>query len=105
MAHIVDGVTKISNPRDGRSRDLETLRKIARFQDPGVFLVKLADKSHNVLTLEHMPETKRLKKANEAIRVYGKLAGNLDCYHWRRWLEDMAFPLLTLKHTSLSAND
>lgn len=92
VAHIVDGVTKISNPRDGSSRDLETLRKIARFRDPGVFLVKLADKSHNVLTLEHMPENKRITKASEAIRAYGKLAGILNCYRWRRWLEDMAFP-------------
>ncbi len=92
VAHIVDGVTKISNPRDGSSRDLETLRKIARFRDPGVFLVKLADKSHNVLTLEHMPENKRVAKASEAIRAYGKLAGILNCYRWRRWLEDMAFP-------------
>jgi len=92
VAHIVDGVTKISNPRDGSSRDLETLRKIARFRDPGVFLVKLADKSHNVLTLEHMPEHKRYSKASEAIRAYGKLAGILNCYRWRRWLEDMAFP-------------
>jgi len=92
VAHIVDGVTKISNPRDGSSRGLETLRKIARFRDPGVFLVKLADKSHNVLTLEHMPEYKRISKASEAIRAYGKLAGILNCYRWRRWLEDMAFP-------------
>ncbi|MDO9088366.1 MAG: HD domain-containing protein [Anaerolineaceae bacterium] len=92
VAHIVDGVTKISNPRDGSSRGLETLRKIARFRDPGVFLVKLADKSHNVLTLEHMPVYKRILKASEAIRAYGKLAGILNCYRWRRWLEDMAFP-------------
>jgi (p)ppGpp synthase/HD superfamily hydrolase len=92
VAHIVDGVTKISNPRDGSSREMETLRKIARFRDPGVFLVKLADKSHNVLTLEFMPESKRIAKASEAIRAYGKLAGILNCYRWRRWLEDMAFP-------------
>ena len=92
VAHIVDGVTKISNPRDGSSRDLETLRKIARFRDPGVFLVKLADKSHNVKTLEHMSEEKRIAKASEAIRAYGKLAGILNCYRWRRWLEDLAFP-------------
>lgn len=92
IAHIVDGVTKISNPRDGRSRQLETLRKIAMFRDPGVFLVKLADKSHNVLTLQHMSEKKRIDKASEAIRAYGKLAGILNCYRWRRWLEDMSFP-------------
>jgi GTP diphosphokinase / guanosine-3',5'-bis(diphosphate) 3'-diphosphatase len=92
VAHIVDGMTKLSNPRDGRSRELETLRKIAMFRDPGIFLVKLADKSHNVMTLEHMPPAKRRKKAEEAIRAYGKLAGILNCYTWRRWLEDTAFP-------------
>ena len=92
VAHIVDGVTKLSNPRDGRSRELETLRKIAMFRDPGVFLVKLADKSHNLLTLQHMPPAKRVQKATEAIRAYGKLAGILNCYQWRCWLEDLAFP-------------
>jgi GTP diphosphokinase / guanosine-3',5'-bis(diphosphate) 3'-diphosphatase len=92
VAHIVDGVTKLSNPRDGRSRELETLRKIAMFRDPGIFLVKLADKSHNVMTLQHMSPNKRVKKAEEAIRAYGKLAGILNCYIWRRWLEDSAFP-------------
>ena len=92
VAYLVDGVTKMSNPRDGRSRELETLRKIARFRDPGVFLVKLADKSHNIMTLEHMSTEKQRQKATEAIRAYGKLAGILNCYRWRRWLEDMAFP-------------
>jgi guanosine-3',5'-bis(diphosphate) 3'-pyrophosphohydrolase len=92
VAHIVDGVTKLSNPRDGRSRELETLRKIAMFRDPGVFLVKLADKSHNLLTLQHMPPAKRVQKVTEAIRAYGKLAGILNCYQWRCWLEDLAFP-------------
>ena len=92
VAYLVDGVTKMSNPRDGRSRELETLRKIARFRDPGVFLIKLADKSHNIMTLEHMSPQKQRQKATEAIRSYGKLAGILNCYRWRRWLEDMAFP-------------
>jgi len=92
VAFIVDGVTKISTPRDGRSREIETLRKIAQFRDPGVFLVKLADKSHNLMTLDPMPEAKRRLKATEAIRAYGKLAGILNCYRWRCWIEDMAFP-------------
>ena len=92
VAHIVDGVTKLSNPRGGRSRELETLRKIAMFRDPAVFLVKLADKSHNVLTLQYMSKSKRVQKATEAIRAYGKLAGILNCYRWRCWLEDTAFP-------------
>lgn len=92
IAYLVDGVTKMSNPRDGRSREFETLRKIARFRDPGVFLIKLADKSHNIMTLEHMSPEKQRQKATEAIRAYGKLAGILNCYRWRRWLEDMAFP-------------
>lgn len=92
IAYLVDGVTKMSNPRGGRSREFETLRKIARFRDPGVFLIKLADKSHNILTLKYMPPEKRRLKAAEAIRAYGKLAGILNCYRWRRWLEDVAFP-------------
>ena len=86
VAYLVDGVTKMSNPRGGRSRELETLRKIARFRDPGVFLIKLADKSHNILTLEYMTPEKQRQKATEAIRAYGKLAGILNCYRWRRWL-------------------
>lgn len=92
VAQIVDGVTKISHPRDGRSREMETLRKIAMFRNPGVFIVKLADKSHNLMTLQYMKEPKRTQKAIEAIRAYGKLAGIMNCYQWRRWIEDMAFP-------------
>lgn len=94
VAHIVDGVTKLSNPRDGRSREMETLRKIAMFRDPAVFLVKLADKSHNLLTLEHMPQPKAAQKASEAVRAYGKLAAILNCHKWRCWIEDLAFPYM-----------
>ena len=92
VAHIIDGLTKISNPRDGSSREFETLRKIAMFRDPAVFVIKLADKSHNLMTLQYQPPAKQWAKANEAIRAYGKLAGILNCYRWRRWIEDMAFP-------------
>lgn len=92
VAHIIDGLTKISNPRDGSSREIETLRKIARFRDPAVFIIKLADKSHNLMTLQYQPPAKQWAKATEAIRAYGKLAGILNCYRWRRWIEDMAFP-------------
>jgi len=93
VAFIVDGMTKLSVP-GGWTREIETLRKIAMFRDPGVFLVKLADKTHNIMTLEHMPPEKKIKKATEAIRAYGKLAGILNCYEWRRYLEDLAFPYM-----------
>lgn len=92
VAHIIDGVTKMSNPRDGSTREIETLRKMAMFRDPAIYVVKLADKSHNLMTLNHMPQAKQWQKATEAIRAYGKLAGILNCYRWRRWIEDMAFP-------------
>lgn len=92
VTHIIDGLTKMSNPRDGSSREIETLRKIAMFRDPAVFLVKLADKSHNLMTLQYQSPSKQWQKATEAIRAYGKLAGILNCYSWRRWIEDMAFP-------------
>src|SRR5690606_16246793 len=91
-AHIIDGCTKIRNPRAGASREMETLRKIAMFRDPAVFVIKLADKSHNLMTLQYQPPAKQWAKANEAIRAYGRLAGILNCYRWRRWIEDMAFP-------------
>jgi len=92
VAQIVDGVTKISSPPEGSSREIETLRKIAIFRNPGVFIVKLADKSHNLMTLQYMEEPRRAFKAVEAIRAYGKLAGIMNCYKWQRWIEDMAFP-------------
>ena len=92
VAHIVDGVTKMSSPREGTTREMETLRKIAMFRDPAVFIVKLADKSHNMMTLQYQSRGKQWQKATEAIRAYGKLAGILNCYRWRRWIEDMAFP-------------
>ena len=44
------------------------------------------------MTLQYQPPAKQWAKANEAIRAYGKLAGILNCYRWRRWIEDMAFP-------------
>lgn len=92
VAPLVDGATKLIRSRDGRSKEIETLRKIAAHRDPGVFVIKLADRSHNILTLEHMPVEKQAAKAEEAIRAYGKLAGILNCHRWRCWLEDIAFP-------------
>ncbi|HQN69673.1 MAG TPA: HD domain-containing protein, partial [Anaerolineaceae bacterium] len=92
VSHIIDGLTKMSSPRDGSSREIATLRKIAMFRDPAVFLVKLADKSHNLMTLQYQSPSKQWQKATEAIRAYGKLAGILNCYSWRRWIEDMSFP-------------
>ena len=92
VAHIVDGVTKLGSPPEGQSREMEALRKLVIFRDMGVFLVKLADKTHNIITLQYMSEEKRQRKAMEAIRAYGRLAGILNCYEWRRWLEDLAFP-------------
>ena len=90
VAHIIDGLTKISNPRDGSSREMETLRKIAMFRDPAVFVIKLADKSHNLMTLQYQPPAKQWAKANEATVL--RKPGILNCYRWRRWIEDMAFP-------------
>ncbi|NSW53053.1 MAG: HD domain-containing protein [Anaerolineae bacterium] len=89
---IVDGTTKLITSRGGRSKEIETLRKIATFRNPAVFLIKLADRTHNMLTLNFMPRSKQIPKAEEAIRAYGRLAGILNCYRWRCWLEDMAFP-------------
>jgi len=92
VAHIVNGTTKLITSRGGRSKEIETLRKIASFQDPAIFIIKLADRMHNMITLNYMPKYKQVPKAEEAIRAYGRLAGILNCYRWRCWLEDLAFP-------------
>jgi GTP diphosphokinase / guanosine-3',5'-bis(diphosphate) 3'-diphosphatase len=92
VARLVDGTTKLITSRGGRSKEIETLRKIASYRDPAIFIIKLADRSHNILTLEHMAKERQAAKAEEAIRAHGRLAGILNCHRWRCWLEDIAFP-------------
>jgi GTP pyrophosphokinase len=94
---LVDGVTKISivKAKSKSIQETETMRKmlIAMTKDIRVIIIKLADKLHNMQTLQHLPETKRKSIANECLEIYAPLAGRLGISGLKTDLEDLA-----LKH-------
>ena len=121
IAKLVDGVTKLTNlprvSRDdqhaekavsangeakaaapaslGRKADLtsETLRKtfLAMGDDVRVVLIKLADRLHNMRTLSHMPEEKRVRIAQQTLDIFAPLANRLGIWQIKWELEDLAF--------------
>ena len=95
VAELVDGVTKISKTEYVRRDELqaETFRKmiLASARDLRVILVKLADRLHNMMTLEHMsPEAKR-RIAGETLEIYSPIALRLGMSRVQGDLEDLAF--------------
>ena len=101
---LVEGVTKISVIK-GMSRTVrqaESIRKMlfAMVRDIRVILIKLADKSHNMRTLEHHTPAARRRIAAECLEIYCPLAGHLGMYRLRTELED-----LSLKHLQPEAYD
>lgn len=94
---LVDGVTKISivKAKSKSIQETETMRKmlIAMTKDIRVIIIKLADKLHNMQTLQHLPEAKRKNIANECLEIYAPLAGRLGISGLKTDLED-----LSLKH-------
>ena len=95
VAFLVDGVSKISRIqfRSRQKKDSENMRKmiVAMSRDVRVILVKLADRLHNMRTLEHLPPEKRLKVARETLDIYAPLAGRLGMHSIKVELEDLAF--------------
>lgn len=92
---LVEGVTKLGKHKyRGAERHAESLRRllVATSADVRVLIIKLADRYHNMTTLEHVPEAKRRRIALETLEIYAPLADRLGMGMLKRNLEDLAFP-------------
>ena len=92
---LVKGVTKLGHVKyRGRMRHIESLRKflMALAQDYRVLMIKLADRLHNLSTLEFVREDKQKRIALESIEVYAPLADRLGIGRLKGEIEDAAFP-------------
>jgi guanosine-3',5'-bis(diphosphate) 3'-pyrophosphohydrolase len=93
IAKIVDGLTKISIVMDANtSQQAENFKKIllTLTDDPRVILIKLADRLHNMRTLDFMKREKQLKISSESVWVYAPLAHRMGLYSIKTEMEDLA---------------
>lgn len=92
---LVQGVTKLGHVRyQGMKRHIESLRKlfVATSQDVRVLIIKLADRLHNMRTLEHIPDRKKKRIATETLEVYAPIAQRLGIGRLYTELQDLSFP-------------
>lgn len=95
IAFMVDGVSKLGQIKyHGTEGQAVKLRKmfLAMAKDIRVVLIKLADRLHNLRTLEHLPENKQKRIAMEALEIYAPLAYRLGMGRMKGRIEDAAFP-------------
>ncbi len=96
ISSLIDGLTKISgtyNKENSSSLQAENFRKmlLTLSDDLRVILIKIADRLHNMRTLDSMPEHKKMKIAGETIFLYAPLAHRLGLYAIKSELEDLSF--------------
>jgi len=98
VAFLVEGLTKIAKVRftSARERQAENFRKmlVAMSEDIRILLIKLADRLHNMRTLEYMPEAARRRVAQETLDIYAPLAHRLGIHWMKQELEELAFRAL-----------
>lgn len=97
IARIIDGLTKIANVVDtNTTQQAENFKKIllTLTDDPRVILIKLADRLHNMRTLDSMKREKQLKIASETVYVYAPLAHRMGLYTIKTEMEDLAMKYL-----------
>jgi guanosine-3',5'-bis(diphosphate) 3'-pyrophosphohydrolase len=98
IGNLVEGLTKLKRLDlvTKEAKQAENLRKLllAIADDVRVLLVKLADRLHNMRTLEHMPVERRRRTAEETLDIYAPLAGRMGMHEMREELEDLSFKVL-----------
>ena len=93
ITRIVDGLTKISTVMDtNTTQQAENFKKIllTLTDDPRVIIIKLADRLHNMRTMDSMKREKQLKISSETVYVYAPLAHRMGLYNVKTEMEDLA---------------
>ena len=97
VCFLVEGVTKLGKHKyRGAERHAESLRRlfVATSADVRVLIIKLADRYHNMTTIEHVPAHKRARIALETLEIYAPLADRLGMGRLKKELEDLSFPAI-----------